>query len=158
MMKSVYAYVCLMLVAVTSFVSCSDDDYEKDNATYMDQKKVEKGADGELLYKQVVVGGHTALYRVIKKEGDNTTPPALDTKVTMTLKGDLIDGTNFQREMSMTYAPEDLVPGLAYIMIETHKGETVEAILPSALGYGNKDNGPIPGNSTIIFTYTMTAY
>lgn len=158
MMKSVFVSVCLMLVAVMGFVSCGDDDYEKENTAFIESKKVEKGTDGELLYKQVVVGGQTALYRIVKKEGNHTTPPALTTTVSMTLKGNLIDDTNFQPESDMSFAPNQLIPGLAYIMIETCIGETVEAILPASLGYGSEDSRSIPGHSTLIFTYTMTAY
>lgn len=148
-----------MLMVVAVFSSCSDDEkYAKDNTAYIQQKMLEKGADGELLYKQIEIGGQIALYRIIKKEGNATSSPLLDTKVTMTLKGNLINGKNFQPEMEMTFAPKELIPGLAYIMVKTCIGETVEAILPSFLGYGSNDNGPIPGGSTLIFTYTMSAY
>lgn len=148
-----------MLIIASVFSACSDDEkYVKDNTTFFQQKMTEKGTDGELLYKQVEIGGQVALYRIIKKEGNATSTPTLDTKVTMTLKGNLINGKNFQPEMEMTFAPRELIPGLAYVMVKTCIGETVEAILPSSLGYGSNDNGPIPGGSTLIFTYTMTAY
>lgn len=157
-MKSVFVHVCLMLVVVLGFVSCGDDDYEKENTAFIENKKAEKGADGELVYQQVVIGGQTALYRIIKKEGNHTTPPTMTTTVSMTLKGYLIDGTNFQPEGTMSFAPNQLIPGLAYIMVKTCIGETVEAILPASLGYGSEDSRSIPGHSTLIFTYTMTAY
>lgn len=159
MIKSVYVYVCLMMLAAVSLASCKGDDaYKEENAAYFNEKMAEKGADGELLYKQVEYNGYKALYRVIKKEGNDNTRPQLDTRVTMTLKGDQIDGKNFQPEGEYTFVPKSLIPGLAQVMLQTSIGETVETIIPAALGYGDSGRGPIPGGSTLIFTYTMLEY
>ena len=94
MKRSIYAVACLMMVLLAGFTACGDDDdsnvaYFEKNRDYIREKKALKGDNGELLYKQVVLGGDTALYRVLSKEGEETQCPTAQTSVTMTLKGDL---------------------------------------------------------------------
>ena len=123
MKRSIYAVISLiMMVMAVGFTACGDDDnkgfsaeqiaYFEKNLEFIREKKVLKGDDGELLYKQVVLGGDTALYRVLGKEGEETQCPTSQTPVTMILKGDFISGQNFQKEMTMTLTPAGVVPGL----------------------------------------------
>ena len=97
MKRSIYAVISLMMAMVVGFTACGDDDkgfsaeqiaYFEKNLEFIREKKVLKGDDGELLYKQVVLGGDTALYRVLGKEGEETQCPTSQTPVTMILKGD----------------------------------------------------------------------
>ena len=111
-----------------------------------------------MLYKQVVLGGDTALYRVLSKEGTETEKPTSQTTITVTLKGDFINNKNFQPEMSMPLTPVGVVPGLGAILLENTVGERVEAIIPAYLGYGYYDNRGIPAGSTLIFTYTVEKF
>ena len=162
MKRSIYAVACLMVVLLAGFTACGDDDdsnvaYFEKNRDYIREKKALKD-NGELLYKQVVLGGDTALYRVLSKEGEETQCPTAQTSVTMTLKGDFISGQNFQKEMTMTLTPASVVPGLGAILLNNTIGERVEAIIPAYLGYGYSDYRGIPGGSTLIFTYTVEKF
>ena len=85
MKRSIYAVISLMMAMVVGFTACGDDDkgfsaeqiaYFEKNLEFIREKKVLKGDDGELLYKQVVLGGDTALYRVLGYEPDEL-PTAL---------------------------------------------------------------------------------
>ncbi|MFC2097637.1 FKBP-type peptidyl-prolyl cis-trans isomerase [Bacteroidota bacterium] len=38
-----------------------------------------------------------------------------------------------------------------------HVGDKAEFIIPSHLGYGSRDNGPIPANSTLVFEVELVA-
>lgn len=167
MKRTIYAAACLMMVLLIGFTACGDDDnnfsaeqiaYFEKNRDYIREKKALKGEDGELLYKQVVLGGDTALYRVLSKEGTETEKPTSQTTITVTLKGDFINNTNFQPEMSMPLTPVGVVPGLGAILLENTVGERVEAIIPAYLGYGYYDNRGIPAGSTLIFTYTVEKF
>ena len=149
MKRSIYAVISLMMAMVVGFTACGDDDkgfsaeqiaYFEKNLEFIREKKVLKGDDGELLYKQVVLGGATALYRVLGK------------------KGDFISGQNFQKEMTMTLTPAGVVPGLGAILLNNTIGERVEAIIPANLGYGYYDYRGIPAGSTLIFTYTIEKF
>ncbi|MBC8600371.1 FKBP-type peptidyl-prolyl cis-trans isomerase [Parabacteroides acidifaciens] len=167
MKRTIYAAACLMMVLLIGFTACGDDDnnfsaeqiaYFEKNRDYIREKKALKGEDGELLYKQVVLGGDTALYRVLSKEGTEMEKPTRQTTITVTLKGDFINNTNFQPEMSMPLTPVGVVPGLGAILLENTVGERVEAIIPAYLGYGYYDNRGIPAGSTLIFTYTVEKF
>lgn len=77
MKRSIYAVISLMMAMVVGFTACGDDDkgfsaeqiaYFEKNLEFIREKKVLKGDDGELLYKQVVLGGDTALYRVLVRK------------------------------------------------------------------------------------------
>ena len=67
MKRSIYAVISLiMMVMAVGFTACGDDDkgfsaeqiaYFEKNLEFIREKKVLKGDDGELLYKQVVLGG-----------------------------------------------------------------------------------------------------
>ena len=76
MKRSIYAVISLiMMVMAVGLTACGDDDnkgfsaeqiaYFEKNLEFIREKKVLKGDDGELLYKQVVLGGDTALYRIL---------------------------------------------------------------------------------------------
>lgn len=167
MKRTIYAAACLVMVLLIGFTACGDDDnnfsaeqiaYFEKNRDYIREKKALKGEDGELLYKQVVLGGDTALYRVLSKEGTETEKPTRQTKITTLLKGDLINGTNFQKEMSMDFTPAEVIPGLGAIWLENTVGERVEAIIPAYLAYGYYGNVPVPAGSTLIFTYTVEKF
>lgn len=163
MKRSIYAVACLMMVLLAGFTACGDDDdndvaYIEKNREYIREKKVLKGDDGELLYKQVLLGGDTVLYRVLSKEGEETKYPTSQTSITMTLKGDFISGQNFQKEMAMALTPASVVPGLGAVLLNNTVGERVEAIIPAYLGYGYSDYRGIPGGSTLIFTYTVEKF
>ena len=156
MKRSIYAVACLMMELLAGFTACGDDDdsnvaYFEKNRDYIREKKALKGDNGELLYKQVVLG-------VLSKEGEETQCPTAQTSVTMTLKGDFISGQNFQKEMTMTLTPAGVVPGLGAILLNNTIGERVEAIIPANLGYGYYDYRGIPAGSTLIFTYTIEKF
>ena len=153
--------ICLCFVCV--LMSCSNDDgsYSKDqiayfneNMEYLRAKKALLDESGKPLYEQVVVKGDTALFRVLSKEGDSNVKPLGTSAVTMLLKGDLINGKNFQPERTMTFRPLQLIPGLAAILQLNRVGEKVEAIIPASLGYGFVDYA-VPAGSTLIFTYSV---
>ncbi len=154
--------LCLGLLCV--FVSCNNDDangfskeqiaYFEENLDYIREKKALTDDEGNLIYQQVVVKGDTALYRVLSKDGDATTHPSGTSVVTMKLKGDLINGKNFQKEAQMSFRPLQLIPGLAAILQLNTVGEHVEAIIPASLGYGYVDYA-VPAGSTLIFSYTI---
>lgn len=165
-MKTLLKTVWMTLTLLAVLTACSKDDdvkfsaeqlkYFEENRAYIREKKAAKNDKGELIYKEVIVAGDTCLYRVIKKEGTETKYPLLSSVVTMKLKGDLINGANFQKEMDMTYQPQQLIPGLAYVMKEVSIGEQTETIIPATLAYGYVDNGGIPAGSTLVFTFTIS--
>lgn len=167
-MKALSMYVwSLLVIMMMGFTSCGDDDelqfseeqlaYINKNKEYIWEKKTEKDEMGELRYKQVVLGGDTALYRIIRKENECTTTPTMTSVVYLLgLEGKFIDGQVFQNKLEESYFPmNNIIPGLSGILLNIHLDETVEAIIPASLGYGYRDDRGIPGGSTLIFTFTL---
>lgn len=166
-MKRFFYFAAVLMMAI-SFVSCSDDEvenefsweeffaYYEENRAYIREKKAKVDENGNLLYNQLVVSGDTVLYRVLSKSGTTSATPNKQTVITTTLKGELINGSTFQPQMSMELTPSGVIEGLGAVLLKNTVGETVEAIIPSTLGYGYEDYlDIIPGGSTLIFTYTI---
>lgn len=166
-MKALSMYVwSLLVIMMMGFTSCGDDELQfseeqlafiNKNKEYICEKKAEKDENGELKYKQVVIGGDTALYRIIQKENEWTTTPTMTSVVYLLgLEGKFIDGQVFQNKLEESNFPmNNIIPGLSGILLNIHLDETVEAIIPASLGYGYRDDRGITGGSTLIFTFTL---
>lgn len=171
-MKRLFYLVATIFMAV-GFTSCIGDDvneedfvwddffsYVSENKEYIRNKKTLVGSDGKPLYEQLVVSGDTVLYRILSKSGSSTVTPTKQTVITTTLKGDLIDGTNFQPNTQMQLTPSSVITGLQAVLLKNTVGERVEAIIPASLGYGYDTslNVPVPAGSTLIFTYVVEKF
>lgn len=151
----------LLVIMMMGLTSCGDDDelqfseeqlaYINKNKEYIWEKKTEKDEMGELRYKQVVLGGDTALYRIIRKENEWTTTPTMTSVVYLLgLEGKFIDGQVFQKKLDRSsFSMNGIIPGLSGVLLNIHLDETVEAIIPASLGYGYGDYSGIPGGSTL---------
>lgn len=165
-MRTLAISISIFLLPLLMFMSCnsSDDDfsaedlaYFEQNEAYLEEKKKEVDADGNPIYLQLDIAGEVVLYRVIDTQPtEKPAKPEVESIVTLAIKGQLIDQTEFYQDDSEVFELKRLVPGLAYVLLETHTGETVEVIIPASLGYGFRNSpGGIPNGSTLIFTYTL---
>lgn len=166
MMKSRFlAYALTALFGMATLTSCGDDDglsaeqqaYITENKAYIWEKKAEKDENGNPVYTEIVALGDTALFRVVEKKGEWTSLPVAESTVhLLDLEGHLIDGTVFQKKTdSCQFQMTSLIPGFTAILYRVHPDETIEAIIPASLGYGENDYMGIPGGSTLIFTFTL---
>lgn len=89
------------------------------------------------------------LYKVIK-EGKGEKPVEND-KVTVSYKGTLIDGTQFDASEKVTMSVGQLVPGFNEALMLMTPGSKYEVYIPAELAYGTNPNPRIPVNSTLIF-------
>ena len=92
-------------------------------------------------------------YEVIS---EGTGPKPVDTStVTVFYEGSLIDGTifesSFETNDSITFPMNGVIPGWTEGVQLMSVGSTYKFYIPSNLGYGPQDSGPIPGNSVLIF-------
>ncbi len=92
-------------------------------------------------------------YEVIT-EGEGPTPADTST-VTVHYEGSLIDGTVFESSFetgdSVTFALDQVIPGWTEGVQLMPEGSTYKFYIPSNLAYGSRAQGPIPGNSVLIF-------
>ncbi|WP_195374405.1 MULTISPECIES: FKBP-type peptidyl-prolyl cis-trans isomerase [Parabacteroides] len=167
-MRSIYAVACSAMVMLSAFTACSNDDnnsfeltpeqiahYEK-NREYIREKKQEKDANGKLVYEQLVKYGDTTLYRVIDRKAETPKYPTSSSNLNFELDGHFIDGTTFQNKIKENFVVGNLITGLKGVILETSVGDSIEAILPSTLGYDYQlGQGNIPFGSTLIFNYRV---
>jgi len=92
----------------------------------------------------------------IIKEGDG---PAVekDKQVSVHYSGFLLDGTKFDSSIerdepiTLVAGTGQVIPGWDEGLLLLKKGSKAKFIVPPSLGYGNRDLGKIPPNSTLIF-------
>ena len=89
------------------------------------------------------------LYKVIK-EGKGEKPVEND-KVTVSYKGTLIDGTQFDASEKVPMSVGQIVTGFNEALMLMTPGSKYEVYIPAELAYGTNPNPRIPVNSTLIF-------
>jgi FKBP-type peptidyl-prolyl cis-trans isomerase len=94
-------------------------------------------------------------YRRIGGNGTGPKPKPTDT-VTLHYIGTLTNGQEFdssvRRGEPATMALPDLVPGWQQAVPLMSVGDRYEFAIPAELGYGSRNSGPIPADSTLLFT------
>lgn len=92
-------------------------------------------------------------YKVIKA-GSGKKPKATN-EVKVHYRGRLINGTEFdnsyQRGEPVTFPVGGVIAGWTEVLQLMPVGSKWEVVIPSELGYGNNQAGPIPPGSTLIF-------
>ncbi|MHC1708193.1 MAG: FKBP-type peptidyl-prolyl cis-trans isomerase [Bacteroidales bacterium] len=91
-------------------------------------------------------------YRILK-EGTGNSPKETDT-VTVYYKGTLIDGTVFDATTEgepVSFPLNNLIKGWTEGIQLMKTGSKYEFVIPSNLGYGDREVGPIPAGSTLVF-------
>jgi len=93
---------------------------------------------------------------VIVKEGTGPKAKSGDI-VTVNYSGFLLNGKKFdssvERGEPITFklGGHTVIPGWEEGLMLLNKGAKVQLIIPPSLGYGNRGQGPIPPNSTLVF-------
>lgn len=113
---------------------------DKFRADYEKKAGVKK-TDSGLLYK-------------IEKAGEGDSPKKEDT-VKVHYKGTLTDGTvfdsSYDRGEPTEFQLKALIPAWVEAIPMLKKGGKMEIVVPPQLGYGDRQAGKIPANSTLVF-------
>ena len=92
--------------------------------------------------------------------GDGTEAAARDT-VTIRYTGALysngkvFDNSPWRTKRPAVFPLNQVVPGFSQGIAGMKVGGRRELVIPPALGYGSQTNGPIPGNSTLVFVVDL---
>jgi FKBP-type peptidyl-prolyl cis-trans isomerase len=130
--------------------------YLMQRQTYKTEKSLTDGK--EFLEKNKAKEGVVTLesgvqYKIIT-EGTGVLPVGKDT-VEVNYKGTLVDGTEFdssyKRGEAVKFPLNQVIPGWSEGLSYCKEGGKIEIYIPAEKGYGERTNGPIPGNSTLIF-------
>ena len=90
-------------------------------------------------------------YKVIEPGQGGPHPTATDVAL-VNYTGRLIDGTVFDASKQPAPMPlSSVLPGFAEALKLMPKGAKYRFWLPAKIGYGDRANGPIPANSTLVF-------
>ena len=145
-----YTIIIIMLVLTGSAFYFSFD------RTGADKMKNKKGADKmntELNDNKEFITESGLKYKVIKM-GAGEKPVATD-KVEVHYHGTLLDGTVFDssvdRGQTITFGLNQVIKGWTEGLQLMPIGSKFKFTIPPELGYGDRDIGSIPANSTLIF-------
>lgn len=93
-------------------------------------------------------------YYKIQNPGSSKKPSQCAT-VSIDYSGKLTNGFVFDSNNNQTFSLLNLITGWRMGVPLIGEGGEIILYLPPALGYGDEDNGPIPGGSVTIFTIKL---
>ncbi|SFO20984.1 FKBP-type peptidyl-prolyl cis-trans isomerase [Sphingomonas sp. OK281] len=100
----------------------------------------------------VVVTASGLQYKVIAPGKPGAAKPTDADVALVNYEGKLLNGTTFDKSQQPTPMPvTGVVPGFSEALKLMPKGSKYRFWMKPALGYGDKANGPIPANSTLVF-------
>ena len=110
--------------------------------------------------KENVITTESGLQYEVVTLGDGPMPTEAST-VSVFYEGTLIDGTIFDSSYetgdTVTFPLGNVIPGWTEGLQLMPVGSTYKFYIPSNLGYGARETGPIPANSTLIFKVELLA-
>jgi FKBP-type peptidyl-prolyl cis-trans isomerase FkpA len=137
------------LLVLTLFISCSKDTKTVTDYTAKNEQEIKDYLAKNNLTAQRSTSG---LYYIINEQGTGTQPTAAS-NVTVAYKGYFTNGNVFDQSkaegisLSLNKVIRGWTEGIPYFKA----GGSGVLLVPSHLGYGSTNNGPIPGGSVLIF-------
>lgn len=128
------------------------------NSATEQQNASQSGADSAAISTEAKVTTKSGLKYTILKEGAATAPVAKSgDKVSVHYTGYLTNGSKFDSSVDRNQPFEfplgqgRVIPGWDEGVAGMKVGEKRKLVIPPELGYGSRDMGAIPPNSTLIF-------
>jgi FKBP-type peptidyl-prolyl cis-trans isomerase FkpA len=143
MKMKIYLFTFYLFVGCLGIVSCSKDE---------DQEVIDRRLIQEYIaeHNLVVDSSETGLYYFIEVPGTGGHPKLTDL-VQIGYKGSLLNGTVFDEQTSSNIYLDSVIPGWQEgIPLFGRDGKGL-LLIPSHLGYGNRNLPGIPANSVLIF-------
>ena len=142
----------LIALILTLFVSCSDKTITSDYTVQNDQDIKDYIITNKLIATKTASG----MYYVMTKEGTGVQPTA-NSNVTVAYKGTFINGKIFDQstDAGITFNLQQVILGWREGISYFKEGGKGILLIPSHLGYGNKDYSTIPGGSVLIFEINL---
>lgn len=95
------------------------------------------------------------MYKVVANPNPAAPQPTAEDTVTVNYEGKLVDGTvfdsSYKRNQPATFPLGRVVEAWQIGIPLMHTGDTYMLYVPARLGYGERDMGEIPPNSTLVF-------
>jgi len=137
----------LIALVFTLFISCSKD--KEVDYTAQNEEEISAYIAKNNLTAQKSDSG---LYYIINNSGTGVKPTANST-VKVAYKGYFTDGSVFDESSAegISFGLQEVIKGWTEGIPYFKEGGNGILLIPSNLGYGSKDRGPIPGGSVLIF-------
>jgi FKBP-type peptidyl-prolyl cis-trans isomerase FkpA len=101
----------------------------------------------------------SGLYYQILNPGTGTTSPTVNSTVTVSYTGSLLNGSTFGSSSGYSQLLANLIPAWQIGVPFIKAGGSILLIVPSRLGYGNTSPGAdIPANSVLVFTVGLVSF
>ncbi|ADY30354.1 FKBP-type peptidyl-prolyl cis-trans isomerase [Cellulophaga lytica] len=146
----------ILIVVFTLFISCKNDDTTfKEPVDYTAQNE-EEIKDYIEKNNLTALKSESGLYYVINDEG-NGIRPTTTSDVTVAYKGYFTDGSTFDESDAngISFNLQQVIAGWTEGITYFKEGGSGILLVPSRLGYGSNDYGPIPGGSVLIFDINL---
>ena len=137
------------LLVLTLFISCSKDTKTVTDYTAKNEQEIKDYLAKNNLTAQRSTSG---LYYIINEQGTGTQPTAAS-NVTVAYKGYFTNGNVFDQSKAegISFGLNQVIKGWTEGIPYFKTGGSGVLLVPSHLGYGSTNNGPIPGGSVLIF-------
>ncbi|MBP7396132.1 MAG: FKBP-type peptidyl-prolyl cis-trans isomerase [Flavobacterium sp.] len=137
------------LLVLTLFISCSKDTKTVTDYTAKNEQEIKDYLAKNNLTAQRSTSG---LYYIINEQGTGTQPTAAS-NVTVAYKGYFTNGNVFDQSKAegISFGLNQVIKGWTEGIPYFKTGGSGVLLIPSHLGYGSTNNGPIPGGSVLIF-------
>ena len=137
------------LLVLTLFISCSKDTETVTDYTAKNEQEIKDYLAKNNLTAQRSTSG---LYYIINEQGTGTQPTAAS-NVTVAYKGYFTNGNVFDQSKAegISFGLNKVIRGWTEGIPYFKTGGSGVLLIPSHLGYGSTNNGPIPGGSVLIF-------
>jgi len=147
-------YVFLAVALTLTITSCKKKENEQEpieathSVTNNDQQIKDYLTKNNLTAEKTASG----LYYVMTEEGTGAKPTA-ESNVTVAYKGYFTDGNVFDQSGAegISFGLGQVIQGWTEGITYFKEGGKGILLIPSDLGYGSEDRGPIPGGSVLIF-------
>jgi FKBP-type peptidyl-prolyl cis-trans isomerase FkpA len=134
----------LILLIAFGLSSCKEKD-NNDQAA-LDKQKIEAYLAENGLEAMSTPSG---LHYIILNAGDNQRP-TLNSRVSVAYKGYLLDNTVFDQSDLIDFQLGQVIRGWQEGIQLIGEGGNITLFVPSHLGYGSQQTGPIPANSVLV--------
>jgi len=137
------------VLALTLFISCSKEKAVNTDYTAKNEQEIK---DYIAKNNLTALRSDSGLYYIIKEPGSGAQPTATS-NVTVAYKGYFTNGTVFDQSTTsgISFRLNEVIAGWTEGIPYFKTGGSGILLVPSSLGYGNNNNGPIPGGSVLIF-------
>ena len=109
----------------------------------------------EMAQQEGVITHKSGVLFKVLQQGTGLMKPNLRSIVTVNYRGELINGREFDNSWKRN-CPEalrlvEVIDGWKIALQEMCVGDRWMVYIPSRFGYGDRNSGPIPANSTLVF-------